>query len=88
MNVLFESRFEKDIKRVRNRDARQKLKDVILAAKEANDLSNLPQLRKLKGHNTYYRIRIGDYRVGIEIVDNAIIFVRFLHRKDIYKYFP
>lgn len=88
MNVLFESRFEKDIKKVRNRDARQKLKDVILAAKEANDLSNLPQLRKLKGHNTYYRIRIGDYRVGIEIVDNAIIFVRFLHRKDIYKYFP
>lgn len=88
MNVLFESRFEKDIKKVRNRDARQKLKDVILAAKEANDLSNLPQLCKLKGHNTYYRIRIGDYRVGIEIVDNTIIFVRFLHRKDIYKYFP
>jgi mRNA interferase RelE/StbE len=36
----------------------------------------------------YYRIRLGDYRVGLKIENNTVCFVRFLHRKDIYRYFP
>ncbi len=36
----------------------------------------------------YYRIRVGDYRIGVEVVGDEILFVRILHRKDIYRYFP
>ena len=43
-------------------------------------------LRTWKRSN--YRIRLGDYRIGIEIQKDTIIFTRFLHRKDIYKFFP
>ena len=49
---------------------------------------NILPLEKLKSYKTFYRIRAGDYRIGIEIVNDKIIFTRFLHRKDIYKYFP
>ncbi len=45
-------------------------------------------MEKLKGYETYYRIKIGDFRVGIEFVEDKVILSRFLHRKDIYKYFP
>ena len=43
---------------------------------------------KLSGHDAYYRIRVGDYRIGVEVAEDVIIFVRILHRKDIYRYFP
>jgi mRNA interferase RelE/StbE len=42
----------------------------------------------MQGYDNFYRIRLGEYRIGIELVDDEIIFTRFLHRKDVYKYFP
>ncbi len=42
----------------------------------------------MKTGKNYFRIRIGDYRVGIKITGNEILFVRILHRKEIYKFFP
>jgi mRNA interferase RelE/StbE len=41
------------------------------------------------GFSNFYRIRIGDYRVGIELLDlDTILFIAIAHRKDIYKTFP
>ena len=46
-------------------------------------------LKKIKGYENYYRIRIGAYRIGCEIqAGNKIIFYRVKNRKDIYKVFP
>lgn len=42
----------------------------------------------MKGAPYHFRIRIGEYRIGVVITGNTIVFERFLHRKDIYKYFP
>ena len=61
---------------------------------EEQSIPEIPGMEKLRGYEYYYRIRIGDYRLGFSI-DIAIDeqaglfqFVRCLHRKDIYKYFP
>ena len=43
---------------------------------------------KLSGYTDYYRIRIGEYRIGLKYSNKTITLVRFLHRKDIYKFFP
>lgn len=43
---------------------------------------------KLEGYKIAYRIKLGDYRIGVFIEDETIEFVRFVHRKDIYKKFP
>jgi mRNA interferase RelE/StbE len=51
-------------------------------------LGEIIHVKKLKGSEDYYRIRIGNYRVGIILADDTVIFVRFLHRRDIYRYFP
>ncbi len=48
----------------------------------------IPHLKKIKGFTKYYRIRAGEYRIGIAIDGQKIIFYRALPRKDIYKYFP
>jgi len=46
------------------------------------------RVRKMQGFDSYYRIRVGDYRIGVETSEGQVIFVCFLNRKDIYRYFP
>ena len=50
----------------------------------------LNKCEKLKGYKDKFKIRYGDYRIGITInkKSNEIIFERVAHRKDIYKLFP
>lgn len=88
MNVLFERSFEKDLKRIRDKKIRSKVKAVIELVKNADNHQQIHDLKQLRNHKTYYRIRMGNYRLGIEIIENKVIFTRCLHRKDIYKYFP
>jgi len=55
----------------------------------AESLNAIAHVKKLKGSVPhYYRIRVGDYRIGIKLENDKIIFVRFLHRKEMYRYFP
>jgi mRNA interferase RelE/StbE len=46
--------------------------------------------QKLTGHAAYYKIRVGDYRVGLRIDTEAqtVEFQRVLHRREIYRKFP
>ena len=88
MNIKFEAKFEKDLKEIKDRNILAKLKQIILNCKQAESLFQITNIKKLQGYDNFYRIRLGDYRIGIEVIDNEIIFTRFLHRKDIYKSFP
>lgn len=88
MNVKFESRFAKDLRDIRDDKVLAKIKAIILECKEANSLNEISNLKKLRGYPAFYRIRVGVYRIGFEVVGDEIIFARCLQRKDIYKYFP
>jgi len=44
---------------------------------------------RMKGFEHFWRIRTGQYRIGIRITgDNTIIFYRVKSRKEIYRVFP
>jgi len=88
MKVKFESRFAKDLDNILDVKLLAKIKAVVIECQAANNLTELKNIKKLQGYDTYYRIRLGDYRLGLEVVNDEIIFSRFLHRKDVYKYFP
>ncbi|HAO49122.1 MAG TPA: hypothetical protein DCR35_07360 [Runella sp.] len=43
----------------------------------------------MQGFQSFYRIRMGDYRVGFELTDpTTILLIMVAHRKEIYRYFP
>jgi mRNA interferase RelE/StbE len=88
MKVKFESSFEKDLKSIKDTKLLNKLKSIIIECKNSDNPRNIKNFKKLRGYDTFYRIRLGDYRVGIELEEDKLIFTRFLHRKDIYKFFP
>ncbi len=88
MNVKFEASFARDLKRIKDRRLLRRVQKVIEAVKAAPDLNEIRDLKKMQGYDAFYRVRLGDYRIGIEVVAGEVIFVRILHRKDIYRYFP
>ena len=88
MKVEFRESFAKDLKGVRDRSVLKRTKEVIEAVEKADSLADITNLKKLKGGGNYFRLRVGDYRIGVTLEDDTVIFVRFLNRKDIYKYFP
>ena len=88
MNVAFEASFARDLKHIRDNPLLRRVQQVIEAIKAAPGIGAVQDLKKMQGYDTFYRIRLGDYRIGIEVVADQVIFVRFLHRKDVYRYFP
>ena len=88
MKVVFEKKFLKDIVAIDNKRTKRAGEKIIEQAEKVENLNEISTLKKLKGYKNAYRIRVEDYRIGICIEQNTIEFVRFLHRKDIYKYFP
>jgi len=50
-----------------------------------DNISDARDIKKMRGYSDYYRIRVGDYRIGCKLeVENRIIFYRVKSRKDIY----
>lgn len=88
MRVAFRDSFAKDLKGVKEKGLLGRVREVIEAVEKADSLAELPNLKKLKGGGNYFRVRVGDYRVGVALENNTVVFVRFLNRKDIYKHFP
>jgi mRNA interferase RelE/StbE len=86
--VQFKASFTKDLKKIKNRSILIKIKMVIENLESAPQIKDFPNLEKLKTSEGYYRIKIGDYRIGLTINGNTVFLVRCLNRKDIYRYFP
>lgn len=89
MNVIFDRSFNKSIDKVNDKLVKEKLSTLIVSMEQAKSISELTAIKPMKGHAGYYRIRIGDYRVGFELINsNEILLILVAHRKDIYKRFP
>lgn len=88
MKVLYSSRFVKDLEGIRDRGLRASVEDAIVELKSATRLSDLPNVKKMKGHTSAFRVRVGNYRIGLFRNGEILTLHRFLDRKDIYKGFP
>jgi mRNA interferase RelE/StbE len=88
MEVEFLSKFSEDLDSVTQKSIKSKIICLIELFESSNSLSKIPQIKKLTGHRNAYRIRIGNYRLGIFVEGSKVQFARIVHRKNIYKVFP
>jgi mRNA interferase RelE/StbE len=88
MKVVFTKQFNRDIRRIKDRRIASLVEAAIGRVKLSAKLSEINNLKKLTGYHNAYRIRIGDYRLGIFVDNDEVMFTRFLHRREIYRYFP
>jgi mRNA interferase RelE/StbE len=88
MNIRYTKKFLKQAGKFQNTKTGNEILSIIQDAEKAASIQDLKSIKKLTGYKTFYRIRVGDYRLGLNLVNNVLEFVTFDHRKDIYKYFP
>ena len=88
MTASFRKSFLRDVKKLKDPKVLGQVREVIEAVEAADALADLPDLKKMSGSSGYYRVRVGDYRIGLAIAGEEVEFVRVLNRRDIYRYFP
>jgi mRNA interferase RelE/StbE len=89
MDLLYGKRFSSDLDAIRNESkVRKRLLRLIEQIKNTDSLVAIKNVKKIEGYKDYFRIKVGDYRLGIKLKQNRIELIRFLHRKEIYRRFP
>lgn len=88
MIVIITDEFRKSLKKLKSKDVSERVLEVIEDIENAQMITEIRGIKKLKGYQTAYRIRIGDYRIGLQILDDTVHFVRVANRKNIYDEFP
>lgn len=88
MKLTFTKKFNKQVAKIASKELAEEIIAVITEAENAAIISEISNIKKLSGFKLYYRIRIGDYRIGLFLNGDTLEFAAFDHRKDTYKHFP
>ena len=88
MITKFNGRFWKDLQKLNQASIKKDILEIIEEVEQAALLSEIKNIKKLQGYKTAYRIRTGDYRIGLFVENNIVEFVRVANRRDIYEIFP
>jgi len=84
----FRKSFARDLKNIRDESLHRRIREAIEQVEAATRLADVPNLAKMRTGGHFYRIRVGDYRIGIAVEGEEVEFVRCLDRPDVYRYFP
>ena len=91
MVVEYVKRFKKDLKST-PADIQKRVLDVIDKLEAARNLESsgldYKRMEGQKSSENYFRIRVGDWRIGIECIHPDVTLLRILTRSNIYKTFP
>ena len=89
IELEYRASFVRDVGRIRNADVGRRVSRVIEDLESAASIADIPAATRIKSPaGRFYRIRIGDYRLGLALNADTCILVRCLHRRDIYRQFP
>ena len=88
MITKYKRQFSKDLDELPTAELKAEVAAVIRAVEAATSLSDIGNVKKLKGYKTAYRIRVGAFRIGLVVENHEVSFVRVVNRRDIYRFFP
>jgi mRNA interferase RelE/StbE len=88
VKTAFRESFDSDLSVITDAALLRRIRKIIEQVEAAGTFQQIPNLKRLEAAGKYYRIRLGEYRLGFVFESGAVTFVRCLHRKEIYRYFP
>jgi mRNA interferase RelE/StbE len=88
VKTAFRDSFDADLSAIRDAALLRRIGKIIEQVEAARTFQQIPNLKRLEASGKYYRIRVGDYRLGFVFEQGVVTFVRCLDRKEIYRYFP
>ncbi len=71
-------------------DIQSRIETIVFQELETENPFELGYVNKMKGYKDKYKIRVGNYRIGLTIdkKSQTIICERVAHRREIYQIFP
>lgn len=81
MKVTVRKRFIKDAALIKSAQLFDEIINLLEVASRTEKAADIPGFKVLKGYKNYGRIRLDQYRIGVVIQSNSIIFVCILSRK-------
>jgi len=88
VKVEYLEKFSRDLNKITDKKVKASVSQIIEELKVAPSPDQIRNLKKLHGVKNAYRIRTGDYRIGIFIEQDKIELARIANRKEIYRLFP
>jgi mRNA interferase RelE/StbE len=88
MNVLYRKSFFSDLDKINNIKFVADTEFITELVNSCQTPEQIPGFKYLRQYPGKGRIELAPFRIGVEISDNTIIFIRILHRNDIYNQFP
>lgn len=88
MIVKFRKSFFTDFAKINSLKIVNDIEFIVDSAHTCKVAEQISGFKFLRQHPSKGRIEVAPFRIGVEISNNTIIFVRVLLRNDIYKQFP
>ena len=76
MQVEFRKTFKHDLCNIKDRKILERIRTAIEGVESANHLLELRNIKAIQGQDGYYRIRVGDFRIGLYLEKGNVAFVR------------
>lgn len=88
MKVEYSKKFLKELAAVPG-DIRSKIESFVFEELvSTSSIYEIGKVEKMKGYDGFYKVRFGNYRLGL-VIENEIVTVKtVMHRREIYKFFP
>ncbi|MCK9396280.1 MAG: type II toxin-antitoxin system RelE/ParE family toxin [Methylobacter sp.] len=88
MKVEYSKKFLKQLAAVPI-DIRSKIESFVFdELVSTSSIYEMGKVEKMKGYDGFYKVRFGNYRLGL-VIENELITVKVvMHRREIYKFFP
>lgn len=88
LDLLVQRKFLKDLAKIPTRD-RAKIESFVFESLPGYaTIEEIGKLEKMQGYRDYYKVRFGDYRIGIFYEAQTLVLERVLHHREIYRFFP
>jgi mRNA interferase RelE/StbE len=88
MKVLYGKKFLKQLAKLPE-SVRLKIETFVFnELTEITSLASIGKIEKMSGYSDYYKMRFGDYRLGLKLENETLMIQVIMHRKEIYKFFP
>jgi len=89
MKIDYEKRFLKELFKLKDKKVKEEVEKFVFNELPLfNSLSDAQKIEKMSGYKEYYKVRFGNYRVGIKKENELIVIKTIKHRREIYKFFP
>lgn len=69
---------------------KKRILEIVEACENCDTVTEIPNRKTLyaKKNRDFFRIRVGDYRIGVQVIDDVLVFEKIRPRGDFYKTYP